>query len=151
MKKDSQEWKDWCELFEYVKKNVMCYDENMKLPKFMILRLKGLSEGKFIANKKSKPLARYSFKTILITFKLCKNSISNYIMKNNTSFKDEKHKFNGIMVIIENEINNTVLRLSKIKKSEEKTKNLELKHQTNNSATYTKKGNKTKNKLKKLL
>ena len=145
-KEQTQDYKDWCNLFEYVKKEILQYDETMKMPKYMILRLKGLSEGKFMANKNQKAEANYSFKVILLTFKMCKAKINTYIFKNKNSFTNEQHKFNGVMIIIENEINNTVNILKNSKKSEDKTKSLELKHQVNNTAKYETKGSKNNNK-----
>lgn len=145
MKKDSQEWKDWCDTYEYLKTDILKYSGSMKLPKYAVLRLKGLAEGKFMANKKQKPMASYTFKQILITMKMCKAKINNYIMKNNTKFSDEKHKINGVFVIIESEINDVVLKLERATKSENKTKELELKHQINDHAKYKNRDNKKKN------
>ena len=43
---------DWDKLYEYVRHNVMGYDENQSLSKNMVLRLKGLLTNKFMANNK---------------------------------------------------------------------------------------------------
>ena len=149
MKKDNKEYVDWCELFEYVRKEILEYDSNMKMPKYMILRLRGLRDGKFMANKKQSPLGSYEYKTILMTFKLCKSKINSYIQGNKSKFNNEQHKFNGVMIIIENEINNVVEILKKSNKSENKTKSLELKHQVNDNAGY--KSNNKKSKINKNL
>lgn len=142
----NKDWKDWCELFEYVKGEILQYNKDMKMPKYMILRLKGLNEGKFMANRNQKPNANYPFKTILLTFKMSMAKINAYILKNANKFTNEQHKFNGIMVIIENEINDVVKILRKTKKSEEKTKNTKLKHQVSEISKYEKRGKRNNNK-----
>lgn len=139
----------WSELCQYVKKDVLGYDENIKIPKFLILRLKGLSNGTFMANKKQEALANYSFKEILLTFKLCKSQISSAMMGN--KFENEQHKINYIMIIVENNINDTVFKLKKAKTQSEKVENLNMEHHESVSAVYTPKGNKKINdKLKDL-
>lgn len=127
---------DWCELYEYVKTNILGYD-TQKLPSHFILRLKGLAKGKFIANKNIKPMANYDFKTILYTFKICKPAIMEALRS--VAFKDESHKINYIMVIIEKEINNVVERINKKKISEEKVEVIDITHQDNESAEYKRK------------
>jgi hypothetical protein len=116
--KNNKEWKDWCLLYEYVKKEILKYDNNMKLPKFIVLRLRGLNSGRFMANKRQKPYAHYGYDVILLTFKACKQDILKYTSQN--VFKNEQHKFNYIMVIIENNINDIVLRLKNSQKQKEK-------------------------------
>jgi hypothetical protein len=136
--------KDWCNLYEHVKKEIMGYNENFKLPKAMILRLKGLSEGKFMANKKQKPMASYDFKTILITFQICKVKILDWFKTNNTKFKDEMHKFNSAMIFVENEINDVVIRLNNTIKNNEKVETMKLDNINNEGAEYKSKQNNNK-------
>ncbi len=142
--------KDWVELYEYVKYKIMGYDENMKLPKYFILRLKGLSNGQYIANKKHQKLAKYDFKIILTTFKICRPEILNMLEKNKTTYKDEKHKFNAIMCIIDREINNVVLKYKNAKKSKEKIKNINLDNQIHEQAEYIPRSKKIKKELEEL-
>ena len=108
----------------------------MILPRWFVLRLKGLKDGKFCANKKTKSLGEYSFYIILLTFKINKFNIISSI--NNNKFKDEKHKINYIMAIIENNINDTCQRLSKLKKAEQKCEDMDV-FINNNKANYNKK------------
>jgi len=140
----SKDWEDWCELYEYVKKEIMGYTQDMKLSTTMILRLKGLNKGQFLANPKLKPMASYDFKTILYTFKICKPKILDWFKYNDMNFKDEQHKFNSSMVFVEREINDVVIRLKKAKKIQEKTENVDLTHMDNEVAEYTKKSKDTK-------
>jgi hypothetical protein len=144
-----QEKNDWTELYEYVKINVLGYEDKI-MPKNFILRLKGLASGKFMANNKIKSHASYTFKEILLTFKLSNAKIQDYISR--TSFSNEQHKFNGIMVIVESEINNVKSIIERKNKSVEKTEKIDLSHQSNEQAEYKTKGKITTNeKLKGLL
>lgn len=127
---------EWDELYNYVKTEILKYKDK-KMPKSMILRLVGLKDGKFYANNKTKTEAKYDYKLILITFKLMKGTILNYL--NSNEIKDENHKVNLIMKIIESEINNVKDRIESKKKSEEKLLELDFSHQTHEQTNYTKK------------
>ena len=53
-KKMSEEEKEqFNELYSYVHDVIMGYDEKTALDRYFVLRLKGLKEGKFIANNKT--------------------------------------------------------------------------------------------------
>ena len=118
-----KEKQDFDKLYQYVKK-VLGYDNDMALPKFMVLRLKGLSEGKFMANKKTKSKANYDYYTIYLTFVYCKDKIQKALQTKN--FSNEQNKFNYIMAIVENNINDVVIRLKNAKKVEEKITKTEI-------------------------
>lgn len=128
----AEEKLEWEALYEYVKSNVLMYDSSLKFPKYLVLRLKGLATGKFMANKNQKPLANYSYKEILLTFKIAKSKIDGYLF-DSSKFKNEEHKINGIMIIVEKEINDVVLRLRGAKKNEEKIERVEI---IESDATY---------------
>ena len=141
-----KEWQEWCLLYEYVKKEILQYDEDMKVPQFMVLRLRGLRSGKFMSNKTQKSYADYGFDVILLTFKACKMDILKYTKQN--IFKDEQHKFNYIMVIIENNINDIVLRLKNRVNQDHKIETFNADQIKNeNVAGYTRKTKDTKSKL----
>lgn len=116
-----EESQDWEELYYYVKNNIMGYDENQALSKNMVLRLKGLLTGKFIENKNIKDISNYSYKTILATFKFCLPDIQR-VLRTNT-WKNEAHKFNYILKIVENNINNVYMRMKNVEKAKEEAKN----------------------------
>ena len=78
---------DWLKLCHYVKTEILGYDNSMKFPKFLALRLQGLSRGQFIANKNQTRNANYDFQVILKTFKKLKIKISN--LTQNKTFKNE--------------------------------------------------------------
>ena len=111
-----QEKKEFNELYEYVKKDILQYPNDVALPKYLVMRLKGLRDGKFIVNKKIKSKADYPYSVIMLTFKFCKSNILRAIETKN--FKNEQMKINYIMVIIENNINDIVLRLKDKEKAE---------------------------------
>lgn len=133
-KMTEQEIKDWKELCSYVKKDILKYDDSIKFPKFLILRLKGLKNGKFMANNKTEPLANYTFSEILLTFKANKIYLDN-ILKNDQKFKDEKHKINYIMTIIESKITDIALRYRRVEDSKLRGENIEI-HTNNNKSEY---------------
>jgi hypothetical protein len=137
---------DWIELCEYVKKEVLKYNDEMKIPRYLILRLRGLAKGQFMANKNTKAYAEYSYKTILYTFKICKAKF----LQCGIQYKDEKHKINTLMMFVEDEINDVVFRLNKTKDNEEKVSNLSLENQFNAGAEYKRKEIKTNNNLEDL-
>ena len=135
--KDAREgftYDDWCELYEYVKHNILSYDVSMKLPKFMVLRLQGLSKGQFIANNNARHEAEYPYNVILMTFKFCSMNIKRAF--STKKFKSEQNKFNYMMVIIENNINDIYMRLKKIETEKDKVENIEIDVGSSNRAEY---------------
>lgn len=116
-KMTEQELADWDELYEYVRSKVMGYDKNQSLEPYIVLRLKGLVDGKTIANKKIKDKAHYSYKLILNTFKYCMPDIQRAVGR--IAFKDTCGKFNYIMRIVENNINTVYMRMKNVEKAKE--------------------------------
>lgn len=117
---------DWIDLCKYVKKELLQYDDSIKFPKYLALRLKGLSEGKFIANNNTKPKAKYSFKTILLTCMIIKPKVLNYFKNNTAKIKDENHKINLIMMFIEQEINNVVIKIEERERTKKELDKLNI-------------------------
>ena len=141
-KMTEKEKKDWNELYQYIKIEIFEYDKSQKLPSYMVLRLKGLKEGKFMANKKTISMANYEYNHILYTFKINKLKIKQIVRSQD--FKNEQHKFNTIMIIIEKEINDVVNRLKQVVKSEEKIEKMKFENMTHEGAEYK---NKSINKI----
>lgn len=138
---------DWVDLYEYVKKEIMGYADELKLPKYMILRLKGLSAGKFLANNKITPMANYDFTTILFTFKAYRQNIIGGFRANNTKFTGEQHKFNYAMVVIESNINDMVIRLKNAKVAKSKAENIDMSNIFHKGADYKTKTKEVSNTL----
>lgn len=134
----------WDELYQYVRKNIMGYDENQALSSKMVLRLKGLLTNKFIENNNIKDTANYSYETILNTFKYCYPEISRALRNNN--FKDEQHKFNYILKIVEQNINNVYVRMKNVEKAKEEAKSVVVNVPTHTAAEFKPK-EKKKNKF----
>ena len=129
----AQEKEDWENLYMYVK-NLLNYDENQSLPRGVVLRLKGLSNNKFMANNNIKDSANYSYKTILNTFKFCSPQIQKALRTNN--FKDEQHKVNYILKIVEPNINNVYIRMKNSERAKEEAKNTVVENYTHVGAEY---------------
>ena len=131
---NTEEKEKFDQLYQYIKKEIFGYDDKQKLPKYMVLRLIGLKDGKFIANNKTNSMAQYDYLHILYTFKINKMKIQNIVQSSN--FENERHKFNTIMLIIENEINDVVNRLKQVKKSEEEIKSMSVDNIIHEGANY---------------
>lgn len=117
--KDKQ---DWDALYTYVKSNIMGYDENQALSSTMVLRLKGLLTNKFMENNNIANTANYSYETILNAFKYSSLDIQRALRTN--SFKDESHKFNYLIKIVEKNINTVYMRMKNAEKAREEAKNI---------------------------
>ena len=111
----------------------------MKFPKYLALRLQGLKKGQHIANNNIDDQAHYDDYTILCTFKICKTKIIDYLHKNATKIKNEQHKINLIMKIIEPEINDVYLRLRNAKRMSKHINEKSFDNQANEGAEYKKK------------
>ncbi|MCD3275578.1 hypothetical protein [Clostridium botulinum] len=134
------EHQKFLELCEYVHTEILEYSKDIKFPKHLALRLRGLQKGQFIAKNNAKPLANYDYEAILLTFKMCKFDILSKIRQKD-NFKDEKHRINYMMVIIEDKINDVVLKIEKNKKAKRKSELIEI---------YDDKGAEYKTKTKKI-
>ena len=87
----------------------------------MVLRLKGLSTNKFIENGNIASTANYSYDTILNTFKYCFVDIQRAFRTN--TFKDEMHRFNFALKIVERNINTVYMKMKNLQKAKEEAKN----------------------------
>lgn len=133
-KLSEQEKLDWDELYQYVKVNIMGYDKGQALSSEMALRLKGLLTNKFMESNKIKASANYSYKTILNTFKYSYLDIQKALRTNN--FKDEMHKFNYILKIVEKNINTVYVRTKNAEKAREEAKHMAIEAPTHTGAEF---------------
>lgn len=136
---------DWENLYEYVRRNVMGYDETQSLSRSMVLRLKGLLNNKFMANNNIADTSDYSYQTVLNTFKFCMPDIQRGLRSN--SFKDETHRFNYILKIVENNLNTVYMRMKNAEKSKQKTETMSMETATHTGAEYQQKTSKTSERL----
>lgn len=109
-----QEKEKWDELYEFVRSNVMGYDENMCLSSNMVLRLKGMLNGKFMANNLTEDKAYYSYDVVLMAFKFSMPDIRRAM--NRVSFSNEMNKFLYIAKIVESNINDVYIRMKRAEK-----------------------------------
>lgn len=109
-----QEKEKWDELYEFVRSNVMGYDENMCLSSNMVLRLKGMLNGKFMANNLIENKAYYSYDVVLTAFKYSMPDIRRAM--NRVSFSNEMNKFLYIAKIVESNINDVYIRMKRAEK-----------------------------------
>lgn len=143
-----QEKIDWDNLYQYVRHNVMGYDNTQSLSRTMVLRLKGLLVNKFIETYSIEDSASYTYQLVLTTFKFCMPDIQRGLRSN--SFRDENHKFNYVMKIVESNLNTVYMRIKNSEKSKEKTETTSMDAATHNGADYQSKTSKTSKKLEDL-
>lgn len=139
-KMTEKEKQDWESLYMYVKSNIMGYDENQALSSTMVLRLKGLLTNKFIENGNIESTANYSYETILNAFKYSSLDIQKALRINN--FKDEMHRFNYILKIVEKNINTVYVRMRNAQKAKEEAKNTAVEAPTHSGAEFQPRENK---------
>ena len=135
----------WENLYNYVKLNIMGYDDSQALSSTMVLRLKGLLTNKFIENNKIASTANYSYETILNTFKFCYPDIQKALKTN--SWTNEMHRFNYILKVVESNINNVYLRMQKMQKTKEDAQNTTIDTVNHIGAEYQRKTKEVNNKL----
>ena len=140
-----QDKEDWNALYEYVKTNILCYDENQSLSRTMVLRLKGLLSNKFIENNNISNTANYSYKTVLNTFKFCMPDIKRGLRSN--AFRDENHKFNYVLKIVESNLNTVYMRMINVEKSKHKSQTISMETATHTGAKYQHKTEQTSERL----
>ena len=132
-KMTEKEKQDWEALYFYVK-NLLGYDENQSLSSTMVLRLKGLLTNKFMENNNIESTANYSYEVILNTFRYCSPDIQRALRTNN--FKDESHKFNYILKIVEKNINTVYMKMKNAEKAKEEAKNTTVEMPTHMGAKF---------------
>jgi hypothetical protein len=149
-KMTEEEKQDWLNLCKYVHREILEYDENMKFPRYLAVKLKGLQRGQYVGNNTQKRNANYDCKTLLYAFKLSKTKIVSYLHNNESKIKDEKHRINIIVKIVEPEINDVYIRLQQLKNAKDKVEHVSLESQSSTGAEYTHKTKEINEKMKKL-
>lgn len=137
VKMTAAEKEQWYKLYQYVKKEILMYDKSQSIPSNLILRLKGLSKGKYMENRSQKDKADYSYEIILYAFQISRPAIISAL--NGKTFDTEMQKFNYICRIVENNINDVYIRLNNVKASVKKTQNIDTKIFENKGSKYSKK------------
>lgn len=146
-----EEYKEWDELYQYVRHEIMQYDKQQLTP-HQRNRLQGLKIGEYgnkVGNKIALNVNGYPYKIILLTFKALKFDI---LKINNSKFNDENGKFNYILAMVMNMLPIIDNRLKQKEKAKEEIENKNLDSFMNTEADYKKKteDNKVADKLKDL-
>ena len=92
--------------------------------------------------------ASYSYKTVLNTFKYCSLDIQRGLSSN--TFRDERHRFNYVLKIVESNLNTVYTRMKNAVKAEEKTQTMDVKTATHTGASYQRKTKETSSNLEEL-
>ena len=140
-----EEMQEWDELYQYVRKNIMGYDENQTLPSYVVVRLQGLLKGKYMGSNKTIDNANYSYRTVLNTFKYCSPDI--YKALRTGGFNGEQHKVNYIFKIVENNINDVYMREQNAERAKEKAETMVIDAIDYTGAEYQRKTKDVTNKL----
>lgn len=112
--------KEWIELYEYVKKEILGYSDNMQLSNNARNHLQQLKNGGIIRNKTIISNDGYPYSVILMTFKVKRMDIERALASK--TFESENQKFNYIMAIIKNSINDVYLRVLEKERREQMIK-----------------------------
>lgn len=143
-----EEIESWDSLYKYVKFKVLKYTGEMNIPKYMVLKLKELKTGRHFARTDVFSEYEYTYDDILLTFICCTFEIERALK--HKQFDNEKKKFNYLMAIVKNNINDVVLRKRKILEEKQRLEKIELEHLESETATYKTKDKKTQENLKEL-
>lgn len=138
-KSDSPLNKAWNDVFEYIKTNIFQYTKEQKLPKALILRVKGLAYGQKYLRKPSAKHPEelkqiYSTEAVYWTSVYCTASLIKAFEK----AVDENHKINLLCYILEQYINGIEERCKKLRENSNNVSQLttENLNQSYNTLTY---------------
>lgn len=122
-KMTEEDKKYWNKILEFVEKEILNYDDNQHIQKMAVLKLKGLLNGKEVANNKTKNNGEYSYKVIYATFLMCRKKIQKAMASK--SFENEANAVGYICAIIRNNINTAYELLKKKEQAEKKTEEID--------------------------
>lgn len=137
------------ELNNYIKTEILKYNNEKALPPYLWHRINAMRLGKtFHKGSLNNGTEYYTYEEILITFKYCKHMILRYLETN--TFKDEKHKINAILLIVRNNINDVKDRIKRSEIQEERIRNDNIDNLVEDyTEKYTIKSKKSRNSLDK--
>ena len=137
-KVDPQEKLWWDALYMYVKNDILEFNPELNLPRYAVLRLKGMAQGRFVAGKENVADITYGYRVVLAAFEKVAPLLK-YGLKEKT-FANFQHKINWMFTVVEPHLNDAYL----LKVEEEKIQedlaqnignvmhNIERYHETNN-------------------
>lgn len=109
-------------LYEYIRVEIMGYTKEKQLTPSMMTKLLSLRNGSLVRRGIVMNNNGYDYGLILTTFKAKKIEIERAIF--GKTFEDDNHKFNYVMVIVANNINDVAKRLENANKQKNKEKEL---------------------------
>lgn len=116
-----EEKKQRNELNEYIRNEILHYGSDKALPRFLWNRINAMRVGKFMHKGSFTNMHQYySYQDILYVFRYSKNEISKYF--SNKTFNNEQHKINGMLLIVEKNLNTVKDALNRREKMLEKVK-----------------------------
>ena len=131
------EYVEWDKLYQYVKREILKYGEGMQLSSYARGRLLSLRHGDFVRRGVTLSKNGYPYHIILATFKFQKQNIVNSIA--GKDFANENKKFDYVMAIISNNINDVYNMYLNKAKQERKMQTQQIDVNTNNDIKYIKK------------
>lgn len=138
-------------LCEYIKFEILGLSKNMNIPKRLVDRLMGLRSGQFAPRRNSKVngvKGGYSYEVILKTVKYKKLDLL-IALKDESKFKNESHKIDYLMVIIQNNVHDVYWKLKQKKESDDRLEKLSIEYNADDEFVNKTniKNNKVSNKL----
>lgn len=106
------------EIYDYFRYKILEYDEGQSLPSSVVLRLKGMLEGKYMMNYDIESRANYSYEVLLNALKYSLVDIHNGFRKN--TFADDKHRVNYALKVVEENLNTVYMKMKNIEQAREK-------------------------------
>lgn len=126
------------EIYDYLRYDILGYERSedviQSLPKHAVMRLKGLTCGKYMENSYIADKAKYKLDVVLNTFKFCKPEIMRALRS--VSFTDEKHKINCVCRIVEDNLNTVYLRMKRNENVKKKTESMDMEIACNTDLSY---------------
>lgn len=132
-----KEKKEWNELYDFMKYQILDYDKAQNLSRQTVLRLKGLTKGKFMDVPTMEQNASFSYRVVLLTFKVYRKQIIYGL--NNHKFDDENHRINYVLKIVESHLNDIYIKYIKAQNYAKNLDNIDLnniKKDENQIASY---------------
>lgn len=121
---------DWDKVYKYFQKDILGLSDGAQLSPHATERLLGLRVGRYKPNASNTRVLKsgYSFATILYTMKYSKRSIDRAL--NTVEFKDDQHRVDYLMKIIQNNINFIQTRMDKLAEQEKRAEKLKKEEAT---------------------
>lgn len=114
---------DFLELCSYIEKELLHYENNQRLQRGAVNKVRGLAKGQIFANNYQEKYGEYPYEVILLAFKIYKQAILNASNKIN-DIESETGKVAYMATIIRDKLNDVYTRWINAKKSQEKVETI---------------------------